>query len=96
MKIFNSRKNYPLIEVFCSQRLQLLYFLVQFANAEVKMTLAYIKYNVPFAVADMISPLLKTIFPDSVIAQSYASAQTKTTCILNGSLNLFSGNNVFF
>ena len=32
------------------------------------------------------SPLLRDIFPDSVTAKAYASASTKTICIVNGSL----------
>jgi hypothetical protein len=40
----------------------------------------------PISVADHLSPLFRDIFPDSEIAQAYASAGTKTSCILNGSL----------
>ena len=42
--------------------------------------------NIPFAAADTFSPLFKEMFPDSEIARSYASARTKTTCIVNGAL----------
>ena len=35
---------------------------------------------------DHLSPLLKDIFSDSEIAAGYASASTKTTCMINGSL----------
>ena len=45
-----------------------------------------VQHNVPLAVTDHLSPLFKDIFPDSQIAKGYASARTKTTCILNGSL----------
>ena len=42
--------------------------------------------NVPFALADQLSPFFKEIFPDSQIAAGYASKRTKTTCIVNGAL----------
>ena len=47
-----------------------------------------VQHNIPVAVTDHLSPLLTNIFPDSTIhvAQGYASARTKTTCVLNGSL----------
>lgn len=44
------------------------------------------QHNIPIAVTDHLSPLLKDIFPDSEIAKGYASASTKTTCMINGSL----------
>jgi hypothetical protein len=45
-----------------------------------------VQHNIPLAVTDHLSPLLKDIFPDSEIAKGYASASTKTTCLINGSL----------
>ena len=48
--------------------------------------MALVKHDVPFAMADTISPLMKTIFDDSKIANSYAAAKTKTTGIVNGAL----------
>ena len=45
-----------------------------------------VQHNIPLSFADHLSPLLKDIFPDSVTAKAYASASTKTTCIVNGSL----------
>ena len=36
-----------------------------------------------------ISPLMKNIFVDSKIADSYAAAETKTTCIVNGALKKY-------
>ena len=59
---------------------------LQITRAEIKVTNMLVQHNVPLAVADHLSPLFKDIFPDSQIAKGYASAQTKTTCILNGSL----------
>lgn len=45
-----------------------------------------VQHNIPYAVTDHLSPLFKDIFPDSEIAKGYASARTKTTCVVNGSL----------
>ena len=45
-----------------------------------------VQHNVPLAIADHLSPLVRDIFGDSETAQDYASARTKTTCIVNGSL----------
>lgn len=50
------------------------------------MAAAIVDNNIPFAAADTFSPLFKEMFPDSEIAKSYASARTKTTCIVNGAL----------
>ena len=38
-----------------------------------------VEHNVPFAVADHLSPLLRVVFPDSQIVKRYSSARTKTT-----------------
>ena len=48
-----------------------------------KVTVAMVQHNVPFAVADHFSPLYKECFRDSPTAQSFKSASTKTTCIIN-------------
>ena len=50
------------------------------------MAAAIVDNNVPFAAADTFSPLFKDMFPDSEIAKSFASARTKTKCIVNGAL----------
>ncbi|KAF3854623.1 hypothetical protein F7725_022678, partial [Dissostichus mawsoni] len=42
-----------------------------------------VEHNVPFAVADHFSPLLKECFKDSPTAQNYKCARTKTLCIIN-------------
>ncbi|KAK1898627.1 putative glycine dehydrogenase (decarboxylating) subunit 1 [Dissostichus eleginoides] len=42
-----------------------------------------VEHNVPFAVADHFSPLLKECFKDSPTAQNYKRARTKTSCIIN-------------
>ena len=39
--------------------------------------------------ARTISPLMKNIFDDSKIANSYAAAETKTICIVNGALKKY-------
>ena len=49
---------------------------------------ALVQHNIPLAVADHLSPLFRDIFPDSDIAKGYASASTKTTCIINGWFSL--------
>ena len=46
------------------------------------------QHNVPLAITNHLSPLFGDIFPDSEIAKGYASTQTKTTCIISGSLAL--------
>ena len=55
-------------------------------RAEVKVSTLLAHHNIPIAFADHLSPLFKSIFPDSEIAKSYSCARTKTTCILNGAL----------
>ena len=47
------------------------------------MAVALAYHNIPLAVMDHLSPLFYNIFPDSKIAEGFASTQTKTTCILN-------------
>ena len=47
------------------------------------MAVALAHHNIPVAVMDHLSPLLPDIFPDSKIAKWFASARTKTACILN-------------
>lgn len=66
--------------------IKLMYFNLQATRAEVKIANWVVQHNIPLAVTDHLSPMFKDIFPDSQIAKSYASARTKTTCILNGSL----------
>lgn len=45
-----------------------------------------VQHNLPLAVADHLSPLLRDIFPESETARKYGSTRTKTTCIVNHSL----------
>jgi len=59
---------------------------LQTTRAEVKIATLLVHSNVPFSVANQLSPLFKEIFPDSRIAAGYASKSTKTTCIVNGAL----------
>ena len=40
----------------------------------------------PLAFSDHLSPLLRSAFPDREIAKSYASASTKTTCMIDGAI----------
>jgi hypothetical protein len=55
-------------------------------RAEVKMAVAVANHNIPLSFTNHLSPLMADIFPDSQIAKKYASAATKTTCIINGAL----------
>ncbi len=41
------------------------------------------EHNLPFATADHLGPLFKSIFPDSKIAKGYSCGKTKASCILN-------------
>ena len=59
---------------------------MQVTRAEVKIANWLVQHNIPLAVTDHLGPMFKDIFPDSQIAMGYASARTKTMCILNGSL----------
>ena len=57
--------------------------LLQTRRAEVKVAVAMVQHNIPFSVADHFSPLYRECFGDSPTAQSFKSASTKTTCIIN-------------
>ena len=48
-----------------------------------------VKHNIPIALADEITPLLRDIFPDSEIAKNYSSRRTKTACMINGAIAPF-------
>ena len=52
-------------------------------KAEVKIAVLTASYNIPLAFRDHLSPLIRSIFPDSAIAAKYHSASTKATCMLN-------------
>ncbi|KAK0152710.1 Protein FAM200B [Merluccius polli] len=56
---------------------------VKTRRAEVKVAIAMVQHNVPFAVADHFSPLYRECFKDSPTAQNFKSASTKTVCIIN-------------
>jgi hypothetical protein len=51
-------------------------------RAETLMAEFIVEHNLPFAVADHASRLVKKMFPDSKIAAKYACGQTKTSCIV--------------
>ncbi|KAK6466623.1 hypothetical protein HHUSO_G36086, partial [Huso huso] len=55
----------------------------QARRAEIKVAVTMVNHNVPLAVADHFSPLMKECFKDSDVAQRYGAARTKTTCIIN-------------
>ena len=49
------------------------------------MTMLLAQHNVPLALADHLSPMIRDIF-DGDVAKQYACAKTKTACILNGAV----------
>lgn len=53
-------------------------------NAEVLFTNFISQHNLPFAVSDHFTKIVKQMFPDSEIAKKYACGRTKTTQILKG------------
>ena len=57
-----------------------------FSTRLLEQKLVLVQHNIPLAVTDHSNPLFKDVFPDSLIAKTYASGCTKTTCVLNGSL----------
>ena len=59
---------------------------MQTTRVEVKVANALVEHNIPFAFADHLSPLMMDVFPDSEMTRNSASASTKTTCMINGSL----------
>lgn len=68
-----------------------LFAIFLFTSVEVKMAVAIVDNNIPFAAADTFSSLVKEMFPHSEIAKSHASARTKTTCTV--SLTMLSNHN---
>ena len=52
-------------------------------EAEVRMAVLAASFNIPLAFHDHLSPLIRSVFPDSAIAAKYHSASTKATCMLN-------------
>ena len=50
-------------------------------RAETLMTQFIIEHNLPMAVADHLSTLVKVMFPDSKIAEKFACRRTKATAI---------------
>ena len=71
------------------------HFLPQGSNIEKQASIAEVKvvgflaeHNLPFATADHLGPLFKSIFPDSKIAKAYSCGKTKASCILNRAIAL--------
>ncbi len=52
-------------------------------EAELRMAVLTASFNIPLAFHDHLSPMIRSIFPDSGIATNYHSAPTKATCMLN-------------
>ena len=66
------------------------HFLPQGSNIEKQASIAGVKvvgflaeHNLPFATANHLGPLFKSILPDSKIAKAYSCGKTKASCILN-------------
>jgi hypothetical protein len=57
--------------------------IVKRTEAEVRMAVLTASFNIPLAFHDHLSPMLRSVFPDSAIATKYHSASTKATCMLN-------------
>lgn len=55
----------------------------QISLAEVKVAGFLAEHNLPFATADHLGPLFKSVFPDSKIAKGCSCGKTKASCILN-------------
>lgn len=55
-------------------------------KAELRFTGFLAEHNLPLAAADHLGGLIRSSFPDSKIAQSYACARTKATCLLNDAI----------
>lgn len=55
-------------------------------KAELRFTGFLAEHNLPLAAADHLGALIRCSFPDSKIAQSYACARTKATCLLNDAI----------
>ena len=55
-------------------------------RAELKMANFYVEHNIPLAVSDHLSPLIRSVFTDSNIAKKCGSCCTKTTSMLNLSI----------
>ena len=60
----------------------------QVTQAEVYFATFIAEHNVPFLAADHFTRLCKVMFPDSKIAQGFASGRTKTTAIVKHALAL--------
>ena len=55
----------------------------QIIRAEVKMANFIVEHNLPLAISDHLTPLVRDIFSNSMVAKKYASHRTKATSILN-------------
>jgi len=99
-RVLKNSQSFPLCRIQSRQRLDnfqyrwyspalnfCVYLLMslQIKRAEVKMSVLLAQHNVPLALADHLSPLIRDVF-DGEVAQGYACAKTKTTCILNGAV----------
>jgi hypothetical protein len=56
------------------------------SKAEVLAAKFIVEHNLPISVSDHLGPLFRQMFPDSTIAKNYASAHTKTNCIMSDAI----------
>ena len=61
------------------------YLFPQVQHAEAKMCILLVQHNVPLALADHLSPLMRDVF-DGEVAKGYSCTKTKTSCILNNAI----------
>ena len=45
-----------------------------------------VQHNIPFALADELTPMFQDIFSDSEIAKNFSSRRMKTACVINGAV----------
>ena len=58
-------------------------------RAELIVATMLVQHNIPFAVADELTPLFRDIFSDSEIPKNCSSRKTKPACIINGAVAPF-------
>ncbi|CAB3996169.1 PREDICTED: uncharacterized protein LOC100641058 [Paramuricea clavata] len=79
----SSLRNQPILNLATSSTNTLLF---NTSKAEVLAAKFIVEHNLPISVSDHLGPLFRQMFPDSTIAKNYASAHTKTNCIINDAI----------
>ena len=78
-----SLRNQPTLNLATSSTSTLQY---DTSKADVLAAKFIVEHNLPISVSDHMGPLFRQMFPDSDIAKNYASAHTKTNCIINDAI----------